>query len=155
MVAAPETCIPPPFPGFGVPAVPFTSFILSADIVKVTEPSITSIPPPALFALFWEITASVIVILPSVLKIPPPEPEAPVARLLEIFVPAKISSVPPLLKTPPPPSSAAAPCASLLLIVPPFIVITPVPFQTPPPSRAAILVLKLDPEILESAEPVI
>jgi len=155
IVAALLTCIPPPLPGLGVPAVPFTSFMLSAVLFKVTKPSITSIPPPARLALFCEITAPVTVTVPPVLKIPPPEPEVPSAKLLVILVPANTSSVPPLLKIPPPPSSAAAPLAILFVIGVPSTVMVPVPFQRPPPSRAAILLSTVPPVSVALAAPLI
>ena len=50
VVVAPEICIPPPFPGFGVPAVPFTSLKAIEVPLRFNVPSTTSIPPPARFA---------------------------------------------------------------------------------------------------------
>ena len=78
-------------------------------MVSINEPSINSIPPPALLARFSVIVTPSSTTSPFVLKRPPPEPAAPSAMFRVITVPLATLSVPPLLKIPPPPLSAAAP----------------------------------------------
>ena len=141
IVAAPDTCSAPPFPGFGLPAVPLTSLKALVVFVMVSVPSIISIPPPALLALFRKICTSEILTSPAVLNTPPPEPEVPVARLLFTKVPFTIESVPPLLKIPPPPLSASFPLEVLLFTSVASTVIVPALFHSPPPSEAARLLV--------------
>ena len=116
----------------------------------------SSIPPPARLAVLPEIVIPSMFSVPGVrLKIPPPDPEAPDAVLLVIMVVPVTTRVPPLLKIPPPPSSPAAPCASFASIMTSVTVMVPEPFHSPPPSRAAVLLVKLPPVMLELAGPVI
>ena len=56
---------------------------------------------------------SVIVTVPPLLKIAPPEPETPSARLLTILFPANTIRSPPLLNIAPPPVVGASPLAIL------------------------------------------
>ena len=114
-----------------------------------------SIPPPARFAAFKNNWASVTVTVPSTEKIPPPEPEVPLAKLLLILVPARTFNVPPSLKIPPPPLVASSPLAILLEIGVASTVMIPVPFQSPPPSEAATLESTVPPVTFTSAVPVI
>ncbi len=75
--------------------------------------------------LFTVVFGSVTVTSPSVLKIPPPEPEVPVAELLFTKVAPETIKVPPLLNKPPPPLELSFPCASLPVTVEAFTVIVP------------------------------
>ncbi len=143
--AAPVECRPPPL-------IPAKLFDTSVPKFNVTEPSITSMPPPARLAVLPSdgiappICVELIVTAPSVLKIPPPLPKTPSAAL-PLIVALLTVSVPPLLKIAPPPSSAASPEATLPVKLVPSTVIVPVLFHRPPPSRAAELSRIVPPEI--------
>src|SRR5690606_5016942 len=76
----PDTCKPPPFPGFEA-VVLFNKFTLvKVKILPTIE--FSSIPPPALDAELLLISESVTVKVPKSLRIPPPEPDVPLATLL-------------------------------------------------------------------------
>ena len=99
-------------------------------------------------------TVPVKVTVPSVEKIPPPDPEAPSAILLKMGV-VSTFNVPPLLKIPPPPLSAPSPLATFPSIKERATVSVPVLFHSPPPSEAAMLLfmlLKLDTVALVAPE---
>ena len=114
-------------------------------------------PPPARLAVLPVTDPPVIETTPPVLlKMPPPLPLAPSATLPVIVTGVAVPTLkmPPLLKIPPPPSSAASPLAVLPLMVVPSTVIVPLPFHSPPPSRAAVLPLMVPPVITTSPLPV-
>ena len=91
---------------------------------------------------------------PSALKTPPPEPAAPVARLSRTRVSVVKVTRPPALKTPPPPWSASSPSATLPATSVERTTISPVPFQSAPPSRAAVLPVNAEADTSLSPAPV-
>ena len=83
-VPGPVMCNPPPFPGEVKTVFEFnvTPFKFIKDVPAVAFPSI---PPPALLAVFPVIVELFTFnVAPTSFKIPPPEPEVPLAILLVI-----------------------------------------------------------------------
>ena len=84
VVPAPVMWYPPPFPGFAVTSGVLFPSKVSASKVKTPATERTSIPPPALLAWLFEIVIPSTTKVPSLVRIPPPEPALPVATLLSI-----------------------------------------------------------------------
>ena len=89
MSPAPVMCKPPPFPGAAIAGATPALLLLRitfTNIIPNPAPELSSIPPPALLAVLDDISESFTIrILPTSLKIPPPEPEAPFAMLFEMM----------------------------------------------------------------------
>ncbi len=125
----------------------------------------SSNPPPALLAEFPVIITapalpSIDNVVPVAIRIPPPEPCVPEAKLFEMIVPAPMTTdpAPSSAKIPPPPtisngSATRSPCASLPSIVVPVMVITPWLFHSPPPSLEAVFPLTVPPVMLIALDP--
>ncbi len=139
-------CSPPPLPGAALPMGPAILFVKSVLLIVMVAPLVPSIPPPARLAVLVSMVAPVTDSVPPSARMPPPEPEAPSATLLEIVTLSVTVSDPPILNRPPPPLVASAPEAVLVSIsVAPSstctVMVPVLEFQRPPPSDAAVLLV--------------